>query len=121
MITIVRSIEQNVFVIDITMDKLEEGDYLQNVRLFGEDAIEIGGDILDENGDVIARISSRRIRISELAENPIKQRFTPAAFGAIARDVALAWYEQTKERITDYIATKTTLFDDFSSETTIHI
>ena len=121
MITITRSIDNNVFSIEITMDEQENGDYMENVRLFGESAIEIGGEILDGNKDVIARIPSRRIRISELPSNPVRQRFTPAVFGDIARDVALAWYEQTKERITDYIATKTSKFDDFSTETTIHI
>lgn len=121
MITIVRSIDRSVFVIDITMDDIENGDYLENVRRFGEEAIEIGGEILDTNEDVLARIPSRRIRISELPANPVSQRFSPVAFGELARDVALAWYVQTKERITDYIASKTTMFDDFSAETTIHI
>ena len=121
MITITRSIDRNVFVVDITMNVMNNGDYLTNVRLFGEDAIEIGGDILNDQNDVIARIPSRRIRISELPDNPIHQRFSPVAFGELARDIALAWYEQTKERITEYIASKTTMFDDFSTETTIHI
>jgi len=120
-ITIVRSVERNVFIIDITMDKLEEGDYKDNIAIFGENFIELGGEITNENDEILAVIPSRRIRISQLPENPIRQRFPQSTFGDLARDIALAWYEQTKARISDYIASKITRFDDFSTETTIHI
>jgi len=120
-IMMVRSVERNVFIVDITMDKLEEGDYKDNITIFGEDAIELGGEIRNENEEVLAIIPSRRIRISQLPENPIRQRFPQTTFGDLARDIALAWYEQSKQRISDYISTKITMFDDFSTETTIHI
>jgi len=100
---IVRSVERNVFIVDITMDKLEEGDYKDNIAIFGEDAIELGGEIRNESEEVLAIIPSRRIRISQLPENPIRQRFPQTTFGDLARDIALAWYEQSKSRISDYI------------------
>ena len=120
-ITITRSVERNVFIVDITMDELKEGDYKDNIAIFGEEHIELGGEIRNETDEVLALISSRRIRISQLPDNPVRQRFPQSTFGALARDIALAWYEQSKKRISDYIATKITMFDDFSTETTIHI
>jgi len=120
-IMLVRSIERNVYIIDITMGKLEDGDYMENIRSFGEDAIEIGGTITDENDVTLATIPSRRIRISELPGNPVRQRFSKSVYGDKAKDIALAWYVQTKERITDYVSTKLSKFDNFSMEETIHI
>ena len=120
-IMIVRSVERNVFIIDITMEKLEEGDYKDNIAIFGEEQIELGGEIINENDEVLAVIPSRRIRISQLPENPVRQSFPQSTFGVLARDAALAWYEQSKKRISDYVSSKITKFDDFSTETTIHI
>jgi len=120
-IMLVRSIERNVFIIDITMSKLEDGDYKENIRNFGENAIEIGGAIVDENDVTLATIPSRRIRISELPNNPVRQKFAQSVYGKKAKDIALAWYEQTKERITDYVSSKISKFDDFSMEEVIHI
>ena len=101
-IMIVRSVERNVFIIDITMEKLEEGDYKDNIAIFGEEQIELGGEIINENDEVLAVIPSRRIRISQLPENPVRQSFPPSTFGDLARDAALAWYEQSKKRISEY-------------------
>jgi len=120
-IMIVRSVERNVFIIDITMEKLEEGDYKDNIAIFGEEQIELGGEIINENDEVLAVIPSRRIRISQLPENPVRQSFPQSTFSVLARDAALAWYEQSKKRISDYVSSKITKFDDFSTETTIHI
>ena len=120
-VMLVRSIARNVFIIDITMNKLEEGDYKENIENFGEDAIEIGGAIVDDNDVTLATIPSRRIRISELPNNPVRQKFAKSVYGEKAKDIALAWYEQTKARITDYVSTKIAKFDDFSMEETIHI
>ena len=121
MITITRSKEGGVFVVSVEMDGAENGDFMENARLFGEDAIELGGDILDESGSVVARVPSRRIKISQLPENPVRQRFAPAVFGDVARRAATAWYEQAKKRITEHISEKASKFDDFSAETTIHV
>jgi len=118
---ITRSIERNIFIVDITMEKLEEGDYKANITIFGEGFIELGGEVMNENDEILAVIPSRRIRISQLPENPVRQRFPQSTFGDLARDIALAWYEQSKTRISDYISSKITKFDDFSTETTIHI
>jgi len=120
-ILIIRSVERNVFIVDITMGKLEEGDYKDNIAIFCEELIELGGEIRNEDDEVLAIIPSRRIRISQLPENPVHQRFPASMFGELARDIALAWYERSKQRISDYIASKITRFDDFSTETTIHI
>jgi len=120
-IMITRSVERNIFIVDITMDKLKEGDYRDNIAIFGEEQIELGGEIKNESDEVLAIIPSRRIRISQLPETPVRQRFPQTTFGDLARDIALAWYEQSKKRISDYIAYKITMFDDFSTETTIHI
>ena len=120
-ILITRSVERNVFIVDISMEKLKEGDYKDNIAIFGEEQIELGGEITNENDEVLAVIPSRRIRISQLPETPVRQRFAQSTFGDLARDIALVWYEQSKKRISDYIASKITMFDDFSTETTIHI
>lgn len=120
-ILITRSKERNVFIVDITMDKLEDGDYKNNIAAFDEDFIELGGEIVNADDETLAVIPSRRIRISQLPDNPVRQRFPQSTFGDLARDIALAWYEQSKTRISDYIASKITRFDDFSTETTIHV
>ena len=121
-ILFIRSISRNVFIVDITMEELaEDSDYRESIRAFGEDAIEIGGAIEDEHGAVLAVIPSRRIRISELPQSPVRQSFPISVYGEQARSIALAWYEQTKGRISDFISAKITRFDDFSTETTIHV
>jgi len=35
----VDGLERNVFIVDISMDKLKEGDYKDNIAIFGEEQI----------------------------------------------------------------------------------
>ena len=120
-ILFVRSLEKNVYIVDITMERLEDGDYKTNISNFGEEAIEIGKEVTDASDQVLATIPSRKIKISQLPQNPISQKFAEAVYGTLAKDIAIAWCEQTKQRITDYISSKIAKFDDFSGEETINI
>ena len=114
-----RSVEKNTYIIDISMEKLEDGKYAESIRNYGEEPIEIGGEVRDEYNGLLATLSNRQFKISELPAKPIRQQFPESQYGEKAKEVALCWYEQVKETINAYIASKVALYDDFSASRTI--
>jgi hypothetical protein len=120
-IVFTRSIENNIYIITISMVSLEDGDYKDMIKTYGEEAIDIGGEILDNLDAVLATLPPKKIKISELSTKPIIQKFSETVYSSQAKEIASAWYEQAKTKIEEYIAVKTSEFDDFSTEETIYI
>ena len=115
-----RTMENNVYIIDVTMEKLEDGAYKTAIQNYGEESINIGGEILSEEDAVLAVLSDKYIKISELPEKPVRQRFSATQYGEKAKETAVGWYEATQEKILDYVNKKAGLVDDFTADKTIY-
>ena len=117
-----KELNNNTYNVSISIIELNTGDYINAVHDFGEDPINFGGKITSqEEEDVLAIISDRNVKITELAESPISQGFSLSQYGENAEMIANRWSEQSIEKIDTYAKKMAAKIDTFTSTEIVEV
>lgn len=117
-----KELNNNTYNVSISIIELNTGDYINAVHDFGEDPINFGGKITSqEEEDVLAIISDRNVKITELAESPIYQGFSLSQYGENAEMIANRWSEQSVEKIDTYAKKMAAKIDTFTSTEIVEV
>lgn len=113
----VKNLTDNNYQIALTVIDLKEGDYLNAIHDFGENPINIGGDILDSNKSKLTTLIPYNIKITDISENPVIQNFYVSQYDNEVNTIKIAdmWLEQTIDKIKTYVIDITTKIDSFST------
>lgn len=117
-----KELKNNTYSVLISIIEINTGDYINAVHDFGEEPINFGGKITNQEEDnVLAIISDRNVKITELAESPISQGFSSSQYGENAEIIANRWAEQSIEKIDTYAKKMAAKIDTFTSTEIIEV
>lgn len=109
-------------IVTISILEAEIGNYLKAVESFGEEFINIGGEIKDSDDEtVLASLSDWYIKVTEIIENPITTTFQITQYGDNTVKVADKWVKDVTDKIDKYVEELSEKVDDFSGTTIIDI
>lgn len=119
-----KELKENSANVTVSILEYEEGNYAKAVEAFGEETINIGGEISETVGEektVLVNLSDRNVKISEIAEKPISMSFSYSQYTDNTIKVANAWINKVIETIDDYVDKMSKKVDEFSGTQTVDL
>lgn len=104
----------------VTMSILEPevGNYLTAVEAFGEEPINIGGQVKDsDQSTILVDLSDWYVKVTDIIANPIIMTFQSSQYGVNTVKTAEAWIQSTMNKIDTYVTTMSQKVDEFSGTT----
>lgn len=104
----------------VTMSILEPevGNYLTAVEAFGEEPINIGGQVKDsDQSTTLVDLSDWYVKVTDIIANPIIMTFQSSQYGVNTVKTAEAWIQSTMNKIDTYVTTMSQKVDEFSGTT----
>ena len=104
----------------VTMSILEPevGNYLTAVEAFGEEPINIGGQVKDsDQSTILVDLSDWYVKVTDIIANPIIITFQSSQYGVNTVKTAEAWVQSTMNKIDTYVTTMSQKVDEFSGTT----
>ena len=112
-ITVNKELENNNYKVTLSVSELEKGNYMEAIRDYGEDAINLGGEI-KEGETVLATISNNNVKITDISKHSIEQDFYTQQYSANTQKIAEAWSTFAVDTIKKYVSEMSAKVDDFS-------
>lgn len=104
----------------VTMSILEPevGNYLTAVEAFGEEPINIGGQVKDsDQSTILVDLSDWYVKVTDIIASPITMTFQSSQYGVNTVKTAEAWIQNTMNKIDTYVTTMSQKVDEFSGTT----
>lgn len=121
-IKIDKELKDNTYFVSLSILEPEIGNYLDGVHDYGEDAINFGGKIMDEDGTtVLASLADRNVKITDMIEKPFRQSFQISQYGENSLKIVEQWISNVKKKIDGYVKAVAAKTDDFTGTETIDI
>lgn len=114
-VQIVKELNDNVYSATLNILEPEIGNYMAAVHDFGEEPINFGGQILDtDNSTVLATLSDRYIKVTEIISSPVSQTFSFDQYGSNVEKIANQWVNGCVNSISAYVKEVSAKVDGFS-------
>ena len=114
-IQIDKELQDNDYTVKLSILESDIGNYLEAVHDFGEVPINFGGQILDtDDSSILATLSDRYAKVTDIIDNPIIQTFTTDQYGDNTEKIAIQWTNASVGKIDGYVKETSAKVDTFS-------